>query len=300
MARVKKFLFLGVVLFAGCRIPDYKEIKNLYQVTRYLSAARFDKEFQLRKIWAISGVNPKLSAAAKERWVTLQNAVWDFTSFHQSFYDVTLEQGETDIWEQPFVFLDSKLGKKLTRSLDLYYEQAHVLWRDFKEKDITQDRRVLITELYFLGFDLGLEEDIARLMNPLFTEAEYKVEHGHSPGAEDEDFKELSEKNLRKELKRVRKLEQSRTIGAQDFRDLAIRLSLMTDEELALIIREQSKPENIDMTRLERIAIAESMSLQVEDFLAERPPAAKTGGSKLRKKSENKQHLYQTNGEAQR
>ncbi len=278
MARVKKFLLLGLLLAAGCRIPEYKEIKNLYQVTRYLSAARLDKEFHYRKMWAIGGVNPKLSAAAKERWVALQNAVWDFTAFHQSFFDVTLEQSESDIWEQPFLFFDSKTGKKLTRSVDLYYEQAHVLWRDFKEKDITTERRGLITELYFLGFDLGLEEDIVRLMSPLFTEAEYKVEHGHAPDAEDEDFKELSDKNLRKALRRVRRLERSREIAAHDFRDMAIRLSLMTDEELGIVLREQGRPENIDMGRLERIAMAESMSFQIEDFLAEKPPG-KTGGS---------------------
>src|SRR5262249_51775319 len=145
----------------------YKEVKNLVQVTRYLSAVRYEKEFHYRKHWAIGAVKPDLPEAAKERWRAMQEAVWDFSSFHQSFFEVTLEAGEPDVWEKPFEFLDSKIGKKLIRSLDIYYEQANLLWRDYKEKDIGAERRRLITEFYFLGFDQGLEEDIARLTNPL-------------------------------------------------------------------------------------------------------------------------------------
>ena len=69
----------------------------------------------------------------------------------------------------------------------------------------------------------------------------------------------------------VRKLERGREMGRTEFRDLAIRLSLLTDEDLAIVIREQSRPGNIDMGKLERIAIAESMAFQLEDFLAELP-----------------------------
>ncbi|MBX3721768.1 MAG: hypothetical protein KF713_08015 [Turneriella sp.] len=273
---VKRAFFICILFAAGCRIPDWVEIKNLYRVTRYLSAARFDKEFDLRRQQAINAVDKKLSAAAQARWVALQTAVWDFTSFHQSFYEVTLDQGETDIWTKPFEFLESKTGQKLARSLDIYYAQGYVLWRDYKEQDIPPRRRQLIEELYFTGFDLGLEEDIARLISPLLTEAEYKVKYGRAADAEDEDFKELSEKNLRKELQRVRKLDRTRALDKNELRDMAIRLSLLTEEDIAAVIREQAKPENTDMGHIERIAIAESMAFQIEDFLAE-SPAAKPG-----------------------
>ena len=61
---------------------------------------------------------------------------------------------------------------------------------------------------------------------------------------------------------------------------MAIRLSLLTEEDIAAVIREQAKPENTDMGHIERIAIAESMAFQIEDFLAE-PPAAKPGKAEV-------------------
>lgn len=275
MACVRKSGFVILALLCACRIPEYREIKNLVQVTRYLSATRFDKEFHYRKHWAIGAADAKMPKEAKERWTQMQTAVWDFQSFHQSFYDVTLEQSESDIWEKPLAFLDSKPGKKLARSLDIYYEQARELWRDFRSDDIAPERKRLITELYFLGFDIGLEEDIARLLNPLFTEAEYKVKHGRIPAADDEEFKERAEKNLEKELRRLRRLNRTQNLDKNEFRDLAIRFSLLTDEDLAAILREQSKPENIDMGHFERIAIAESMAFQLEDFLRSPPEPVK-------------------------
>jgi hypothetical protein len=267
------FLFLA---FTACRVPDYKEIRNLVQVTRYLNAARFDKEFQYREHQALAGVNPKFSAAAKLRWSALQTAIWDFSSFHRAFFEVTLEQADADFWDKPLEFYDSRPGKKLVRSLDIYYEQAQTLWREYQEKDITPERRRLISELYFLGFDPALEEDIARLLNPLFTEADYKVEHGSASDPEDEDFKERVEKKLDQELRRLRLLDRTRKIQTAEFRDLAIRFSLLTDEDLILLIREQQKPENTDMAKIERIAIAESMASQIEDFLVDPPPKTAT------------------------
>lgn len=266
---MRRLCLLSALFLVACRVPDYKEVENLVQTTRYLSAARFDKEFHYRKHWAIAGVNPKFSEAAKLRWTALQNAVWDFQSFHQSFFEVTLEQADHDFWEKPLAFYDSKSGKKLIRSLDIYYEHAHTLWREYREQDITPARRRLLTELYFIAFDAGLEEEIARLLNPLFTEAAFKVEHGRLPEREDEKFEALVEKNLQKELQRLRRLERKRQIHAIDLRDLSLRLTLLTDDDLTAVIREQQKPENTDMAKVERIALAESMALQLEDFLAE-------------------------------
>ena len=268
LTRMARLSLIFLFLLAACRVPEYGEVKNLVQVTRYLSATRFDKEFYFRKYWAISAVDPKFSKEQKERWTAMQSALWDFQSFNQSFYEVTLEQKEADIWDKPFEFLDSKIGKKTIRSLDIYYTQGHQLWRDYKDKDMTPERKRLLTGLYFLGFDLGLEEDIARLVNPLMTEAEYKVKHGKAPDAEDEDFKDLSDRKLRKELRRIRALEREQRVEPHILRDLSIRFSLLTEDDLAALLREQSKPELIDMGRIEHIALAESMAFQLEDFIA--------------------------------